>query len=76
MDSTTTSNETMGKVIVTMNLTNRVDQVLAERGIIQSEQVRTITVSMFMKDLSLLLRDAKGATTAWHCLPDKHLYWV
>ena len=34
----------MGKVIVTLILTNWVDQVLAERGFIQSEDIRSFSV--------------------------------
>lgn len=59
MDSTTISNESMGKVIVTLNLTNWVDQVLAERGFIPIEHVRSITVDNALVDT--------GATRL--CLP-------
>ena len=40
----------MGKVVVTLNLTNWVDQVLAERGFIPTEQVRSITVDNTLVD--------------------------
>ena len=49
----------MGKVVVTLNLTNWVDQVLAERGFIPTAQVRSITVDNALVDT--------GATRL--CLP-------
>ena len=59
MDIKTTSNNRMGKVVVTLNLTNWVDQVLAERGFILTEQIRSITVDNALVDT--------GATRL--CLP-------
>jgi hypothetical protein len=35
----------MGQVIVTLTVTNRIDQVLAQRAFIPSEEIRTITDS-------------------------------
>ncbi|MFG6104105.1 aspartyl protease family protein [Leptothoe sp. EHU-05/26/07-4] len=49
----------MGKVAVTLNLINWVDQVLAERGFIPAAQVRSITVDNALVDT--------GATRL--CLP-------
>ncbi|MEO1509836.1 MAG: aspartyl protease family protein [Cyanobacteria bacterium J06633_23] len=49
----------MGKVVVTLNLINWVDQVLAERGFISTDQVRSITVTNALVDT--------GATRL--CLP-------
>lgn len=59
MDSETTFNDTIGKVIVTLNLTNWIDQVLAERGFIPAKQVRSLTVDNALVDT--------GATRL--CLP-------
>ena len=53
------SNSPTGKVVVTLNLTNWVDQVLAERGFIQTGQIRSITVDNALVDT--------GATRL--CLP-------
>lgn len=39
----TNSNKAMGKVIVSLTLTNWVDQVLAERGFIPADEVRSLT---------------------------------
>ena len=59
MDPTTFPNDNMGKVIVTLTLTNWVDQILAERGFIAPEQVRSHTVDNALVDT--------GATRL--CLP-------
>lgn len=59
MDKKTTSNNRMGKVVVTLTLTNWVDQVLAERGFIPTGQIRSITVDNALVDT--------GATRL--CLP-------
>ena len=40
----------MGKVVVTLNLTNWVDQVLAERGFILTAKIRSITVDNALVD--------------------------
>ena len=54
-----TTNKSMGKVITTLNLTNRIDQANAENGLIPPEQVRTVTLKNALVDT--------GATTL--CLP-------
>lgn len=59
MDRTEMLDDTMGKVTVTLNLINWVDQVLAERGFISTDQVRSITVNNALVDT--------GATRL--CLP-------
>ena len=57
MRSTTT--EQMGRIITTLIITNRGDQVLAERGLMPGEDVRTIALKNVLVDT--------GATTL--CLP-------
>ncbi|WP_369831792.1 aspartyl protease family protein [Chlorogloea sp. CCALA 695] len=57
MQSTTT--EQMGRIITTLVITNRLDQGLAERGLIPVDDVRTITLENVLVDT--------GATTL--CLP-------
>ena len=59
MDRTTISKDTTGKVIVTLGLTNWVDQVLAERGFISTDEVRSLKVDNAQVDA--------GATRL--CLP-------
>ena len=59
MGRTPTLDDTMGKVIVTLTLTNWVDQVLAERGFISTEKIRSTTVDNALVDT--------GATRL--CLP-------
>ncbi len=54
-----TSTEQMGRIITTLVVTNRGDQVLAERGLMPVEDVRTITLKNVLVDT--------GATTL--CLP-------
>ena len=54
-----TSTEQMGRIITTLIITNRGDQVLAERGLMPGEDVRTITLKNVLVDT--------GATTL--CLP-------
>ena len=54
-----TSTEQMGRIITTLIITNRGDQVLAERGLMPREDVRTITLVNVLVDT--------GATTL--CLP-------
>lgn len=49
----------MGQVIITLTLTNRIDQVLAQRGFISSEEVRSCTLNDVLVDT--------GATIL--CLP-------
>lgn len=49
----------MGKVITTITIVNRLDQGLAERGIIPLEEIRSITLNNVLVDT--------GATTL--CLP-------
>jgi clan AA aspartic protease len=54
-----TTDKAMGKVITTLVITNRLDQGKAEDGMIQPEQVRSVTVENVLVDT--------GATTL--CLP-------
>ena len=54
-----TSTEQMGRIITTLVITNRLDQGLAERGLMPGEDVRTITLKDVLVDT--------GATTL--CLP-------
>ena len=53
------STEQMGRIITTLIITNRGDQVLAERGLMPREDIRTITLKNVLVDT--------GATTL--CLP-------
>lgn len=53
------STEQMGRIITTLIITNRGDQVLAERGLMPRDDVRTITLENVLVDT--------GATTL--CLP-------
>ena len=55
----TATNDRMGKVTTTITVTNRIDQILAERGFIPPEQVRSITLKDVLVDT--------GATRL--CLP-------
>ncbi|MCP2731062.1 retroviral-like aspartic protease family protein [Limnofasciculus baicalensis] len=55
----TTITEEMGKVLTTLTVTNRADQVLAENGFISAQQVRFVTLTNVLVDT--------GATTL--CLP-------
>jgi predicted aspartyl protease len=45
----------MGQVIVTLTVTNRIDQVLAQRGFIPSEDIRTITLNDVLVDTGATL---------------------
>lgn len=54
-----TSTEQMGRIITTLVITNRLDQGLAERGLMPVDDVRTITLENVLVDT--------GATTL--CLP-------
>ncbi len=54
-----TSTEQMGRIITTLIITNRLDQGLAERGLMPREDIRTITLENVLVDT--------GATTL--CLP-------
>ncbi|MCG8362665.1 MAG: aspartyl protease family protein, partial [Pseudanabaenales cyanobacterium] len=54
-----TSDASMGKVVTSLTVTNRADQILAARGAIAPEQVRSITLENVLVDT--------GATTL--CLP-------
>jgi predicted aspartyl protease len=49
----------MGKVYTTITVTNRIDQGMAERGLLPAEQVRSVTIPNVLMDT--------GATTL--CLP-------
>jgi clan AA aspartic protease len=51
--------EPMGKIITTLAITNRLDEGIAERGLIAHDEVRSITVDNVLVDT--------GATTL--CLP-------
>ncbi len=55
----TTSDNTMGKILTTLTITNRADQILADRKVISSEQIRSVTLQNVLVDT--------GATTL--CLP-------
>lgn len=59
MHSATAVNTKMGKIIVTLTLTNDVDIILAERGFISSNEVRQLTLDNVLVDT--------GATRL--CLP-------
>ncbi|MBD2774427.1 aspartyl protease [Iningainema tapete] len=48
-------NKQMGQVIVTVTVTNRIDQVLAERGFIPTEQVRSCTLNDVLLDTGATL---------------------
>ncbi|MDY7014034.1 MAG: aspartyl protease [Cyanobacteriota bacterium] len=54
-----TDNTSMGKIVTTLTIVNRIDQALAERGTISTEQVRSVTLDNVLVDT--------GATTL--CLP-------
>ncbi len=54
-----TSTEQMGRITTTLVITNRLDQGLAERGLMPIEEIRTITLKNVLVDT--------GATTL--CLP-------
>lgn len=56
-----TPNNSMGKITTTLVITNRPDEVLAARGFIPVEQVRSVTLNEVLVDT--------GATTL--CLPSK-----
>ena len=51
--------ENMGKVYTTLTITNRADQILAEAKVIETEQIRSVTLEHVLVDT--------GATTL--CLP-------
>ncbi|MGL5061627.1 MAG: hypothetical protein ACRC62_16785 [Microcoleus sp.] len=55
----TITSEEMGKVTTTITITNRVDQILAERGFIPANEIRSITLHDVLVDT--------GATRL--CLP-------
>ncbi len=59
MSNKTAANSKMGKIIVTLTLTNEVDAALAERGFISEAEVRSCTVDNALVDT--------GATRL--CLP-------
>ncbi|RCJ21362.1 aspartyl protease [Nostoc minutum NIES-26] len=42
----------MGKVTSTITITNRIDQILAERGFIKAEQIRSVTLENVLVDTS------------------------
>ncbi|MCC5624989.1 aspartyl protease [Nostoc sp. CHAB 5715] len=52
--------ETMGKVTSKITVANRIDQILAERGFISSDQIRSVTLNDVLVDT--------GATRL--CLPE------
>ncbi|RUT05536.1 hypothetical protein DSM106972_035430 [Dulcicalothrix desertica PCC 7102] len=45
----------MGQVIVTLSITNHVDQILAERGFISAEEVRSLTLTNVLVDTGATL---------------------
>ncbi len=45
----------MGQVIVTLTVTNRIDQVLAERGFISSQEVRSLSLTDVLVDTGATL---------------------
>ncbi len=53
--------QSMGKVLATLTITNRADQVIASRGFIPDDQIRSVTLEDVLIDT--------GATTL--CLPAK-----
>ena len=55
---TRSKSEKMGKVTTTITITNRIDQILVERGFIPAEQVRSITLHENQK-LRVLLVEGK-----------------
>lgn len=55
----TTNKSEMGKVLITVKITNRGDEILAGREVISQEQVRSVTLKNVLVDT--------GATTL--CLP-------
>jgi len=55
----TTSDNTMGKILTTLTITNRADESAAARGFIATDQVRSVTLHDVLVDT--------GATTL--CLP-------
>ncbi len=56
-----TNSQKMGQVFTTIKLTNNVDEILAERGFIPKDQVRSITIDNVLVDT--------GATRL--CLPEE-----
>lgn len=61
-----TAIDDMGKVTATITVTNRIDQILAERGFIPPEQVRSVTLKDVLVDT--------GATRL--CLQISSMIWV
>lgn len=59
MNTAVTNNTEMGRIIVTLTLINDVDEILAEKGFISSDEVRQITLDNVLVDT--------GATRV--CLP-------
>ncbi len=45
----------MGQVIVTLNITNHIDQILAERGFIPKQEVRSVTLTNILVDTGATL---------------------
>jgi hypothetical protein len=56
----TITDRIMGKVTTTITVTNRIDQILAERGFIKADQIRSVTLQNILVDT--------GATRL--CLPE------
>jgi len=46
----TATDDRMGKVTTTITVTNRIDQILAERGFIPAEQIRSVTLKDVLVD--------------------------
>ncbi|QSJ16713.1 aspartyl protease [Nostoc sp. UHCC 0702] len=57
---TAITDKIMGKVTTTITVTNRIDQILAERGFIKADQIRSVTLENVLVDT--------GATRL--CLPE------
>lgn len=45
----------MGQVIVTLTVTNRIDQVLAQRGLISTDEIRSLTLDNVLVDTGATL---------------------
>lgn len=59
----TKTDRSMGKITTTLTITNRIDEANAARGLISSDQVRSLTLNNVLVDI--------GATTL--CLPAENI---
>ncbi|WP_230967995.1 hypothetical protein [Nostoc sp. WHI] len=65
----------MGQVIVTLTVTNRIDQVLAQRGFISSEAVRSYTLdNVFVDAIATLFSNAQKLYISNLSLRQANLY--